>query len=87
MLQDSDLDPKERDVSEHASALFEFFCWRTAVRPRYTVAQRLALIVETWRTRRMLAELDPRLLKDIGISRGEAQAEIARAPWHVGSRR
>jgi uncharacterized protein YjiS (DUF1127 family) len=51
------------------------------------VAKRLAMMWEAWRSRHILAELDPRLLKDIGISRGEAQAEIARAPWDVEPRR
>ncbi len=49
--------------------------------PRYG-----ALVIEVWRTRRILAELDPRLLRDIGVSRGQALTEIARAPWDVGNR-
>ena len=34
-------------------------------------------------TRRALLELEPRLLADIGLTRGEALAEAARAPWDV----
>jgi uncharacterized protein YjiS (DUF1127 family) len=41
----------------------------------------LRLILDVRRTRDILAELDSRLLKDIGVSRSEAQEEIARAAW------
>ncbi|MGK7862138.1 DUF1127 domain-containing protein [Falsiroseomonas sp. E2-1-a4] len=44
----------------------------------------LALTLRTVTTRRYLAEMDDRMLKDIGISRGEALTEAARAPWDVG---
>ena len=37
-------------------------------------------------TRRMLAEMDDRMLADIGISRLDAQAEADRAPWDVAPR-
>ncbi|MDP3414649.1 DUF1127 domain-containing protein [Falsiroseomonas sp.] len=46
----------------------------------------LALTLRTIATRRYLAEMDDRMLKDIGISRGEALTEAARAPWDVGPR-
>ncbi len=38
-------------------------------------------------TRRELAELDERMLADIGITRSEAMAEAARTPWDHGTRR
>ncbi len=38
------------------------------------------------RTRRLLAEMDDRLLADIGIGRGEALMEASRAPWDIGRR-
>jgi uncharacterized protein YjiS (DUF1127 family) len=47
--------------------------------PFGTVAQAL----RTMLTRRDLAELEPRLLEDIGVNRGEAIAEAARAPWDL----
>jgi uncharacterized protein YjiS (DUF1127 family) len=50
--------------------------WRRAVR-------HLALMVEVWRTRRILATMDPRMLKDIGLSRSDALNEIGRAPWDI----
>ena len=37
-------------------------------------------------TRHILAEMDDRMLADIGISRAQAQLEANRAPWDVGAR-
>ncbi|WP_043364456.1 DUF1127 domain-containing protein [Belnapia sp. F-4-1] len=37
-------------------------------------------------TRRYLAEMDDRMLKDIGISRGDALREAERLPWDLGRR-
>ena len=37
-----------------------------------------------WRvvtTRQQLAELDERMLRDIGLTRAEARAELHRSPW------
>lgn len=33
--------------------------------------------------RRLLAQMDDRMLADIGVSRAEAQCEAARAPWDL----
>ncbi len=38
-------------------------------------------------TRRQLAEMDHRMLADIGISRSEALDEAGRAPWDLAPRR
>lgn len=38
-------------------------------------------------TRRELATLDDRLLRDIGLGRQEAAREAARAPWDIRGRR
>ena len=49
----------------------------------------LAFLAETLRaaaTRRQLAEMDDRMLKDIGITRAEALEEANRAPWDLGGR-
>jgi uncharacterized protein YjiS (DUF1127 family) len=35
-------------------------------------------------TRRGLAEMDDRMLKDLGISRAQADFELSRLPWHTG---
>ena len=45
---------------------------------------RLAEMRRAHRTRRLLAEMDDRLLSDIGIGRGEALMEASRAPWDTG---
>jgi uncharacterized protein YjiS (DUF1127 family) len=37
-------------------------------------------------TRRQLAEMDDRMLRDIGISRADALHEAERAPWDLGRR-
>lgn len=39
------------------------------------------------RTRRLLGEMDDRMLADIGIGRGDALMEAARAPWDLHERR
>lgn len=49
--------------------------------------RRAAAMLDAWRTRRVLAELEPRQLKDIGVSLSEARMEIARAPWDIDLRR
>ena len=76
-------DPKEGDVSNHATALLEISRPRTQVRPWHGIVQRLALMAEVWRTRRILSEMDPRLLKDIGVSYAEAEAEANKPFWVV----
>jgi len=38
-------------------------------------------------SRRQLAQLDERMLRDIGIGRSEALAEAERAPWDLTPRR
>lgn len=38
-------------------------------------------------TRHLLAEMDDRMLADIGVSRAEAQLEANRAPWDIAERR
>ncbi len=35
-------------------------------------------------TRRHLAQMDDRMLKDIGVTRAEALNEAERAPWDIG---
>jgi len=47
----------------------------------------LAEMARARRTRRLLAEMDDRMLADIGIGRGDALMEASRAPWDIGSRR
>jgi len=61
----------------------------TSPRPRLLspmqVLAHLAELLVTWerraRERRMLAEMSPHLLKDLGITRGEASAESQKPFW------
>ena len=39
------------------------------------------------RTRRLLTEMDDRMLSDIGIGRGDALMEASRAPWDLNDKR
>ena len=73
-------------MSQHVTTLFEATDARSS-RARHGIARQVVLMYDAWRTRRLLAELDPALLKDIGISRAEADVEAARAPWDLGPRR
>lgn len=50
---------------------------------RLAITARLALAAH--RQRRALANLDPRLLSDVGLTPAEAQAETARPIWDVPS--
>ena len=45
------------------------------------LADRLRVMVRTWRTRRSLLEMTSRELADIGASRATALAEARRLPW------
>lgn len=51
--------------------------------PAYTrdVLSRIRAALMLYRSRRALRDLDSHLLKDIGISRAEAQSEAKRALW------
>lgn len=46
----------------------------------------LARMLRAIETRRHLAEMDARMLKDIGITRLDAYEEIRRAPWDIETR-
>ncbi len=43
----------------------------------------LGRVLRAIETRRQLAEMDPRMLADIGLSRSEALEEASRAPWDL----
>jgi uncharacterized protein YjiS (DUF1127 family) len=43
----------------------------------------LAAMLHAIETRRRLAEMDERMLRDIGVTRSEALEEAARAPWDI----
>ena len=46
----------------------------------------LGVIVRTAQTRRLLAEMDSRMLADIGATRSEAQEEASRPAWDTACR-
>lgn len=48
---------------------------------------RLRRTLQAIESRRHLAEMDRRMLADIGITRSEAREEAARAPWDLAPRR
>ncbi len=62
---------------------------RAITRPSSILRQAWAMLAEmrrARRTRRLLGEMDDRMLADIGIGRGDALMEASRAPWDVGRR-
>jgi uncharacterized protein YjiS (DUF1127 family) len=56
---------------------------RTARRQKAGWLVWLAEAMRTIETRGHLAEMDARMLKDIGITRSQAEAEANRAPWDL----
>ena len=46
----------------------------------------MARCLQAIETRRHLAEMDDRMLRDIGITRLDARMEAARSPWDHGPR-
>jgi uncharacterized protein YjiS (DUF1127 family) len=44
-------------------------------------------MIQAFRTRRMLATLDDRMLSDIGVGRAEASYEAGRRPWDLAAPR
>ena len=53
------------------------------IRPLNARRQTLTKLVSLWRSRRALAHLDTRALKDIGISQTAADIEASRSIWDV----
>jgi uncharacterized protein YjiS (DUF1127 family) len=60
---------------------------RTEARRRDAFLDWLQRALQAIETRRHLAEMDARMLADIGISRAEALDEAARTPWDLAPRR
>jgi uncharacterized protein YjiS (DUF1127 family) len=52
-------------------------------RPRPRLLRLLSGLTGVARSRRRLTELDDRMLRDIGVSRAEADREADRAAWDV----
>lgn len=47
---------------------------------------RMSAIRQAVRERRALAQMDERMLADIGLSRAQAEGEINRKPWDIAPR-
>lgn len=58
-------------------------CLRAARRAGWLAFMRRAL--RAVETRQHLAELDDQMLRDIGLSRADASAEMRRAPWDIAA--
>ena len=56
---------------------------RTVFAPKRTKRFTLRHFLSLWRQRRHLSQVDDRLLKDIGLSRREAEIEAQRPLWDV----
>jgi uncharacterized protein YjiS (DUF1127 family) len=54
-----------------------------ALRVPQRFASELLRMVRAFQTRRELSRLDARMLRDIGITAGEATREVSRAPWDL----
>jgi uncharacterized protein YjiS (DUF1127 family) len=59
---------------------------RPAATPAAVWLAWMAEAMRTVGTRRALAQMDDRMLKDIGLSRAEALEEADRKPWDLGPR-
>lgn len=70
-------------VSDRLAALPLYQPERTSTSLWRTLSRQWVLMVRATQSRQILAELDPRLLKDIGVSRSEAIEEARRAPWDL----
>lgn len=74
-------------MSAHTTSVFRIPRSPTPMRPWHALARRLAAILEARRGRRALAEMDPRMLRDIGLSRCDVDAELRRVFWDIHSLR
>ena len=76
--------PGETDAAMPSHSLSHSSHIDTA-RPRPNRAQQLLALLHIWqqrhRSRRHLAQLDPRLLADTGISAAERQVELSKPFW------
>lgn len=50
-----------------------------------SVVKRIVTAQAIWRQRRQLAEMEPRMLRDIGLTEGAAYAESRRGLWDLPS--
>ena len=70
----------------HARCIPATFAFIPARPVRPSLGTRLGLLLRTAQTRRLLAEMDSRMLADIGVTRSEAQEEASRPAWDTACR-
>lgn len=81
------LKPKEGTLTMSGHALTRLHASRRpAAVPAMGWLSFLAEMLRAMQSRKRLAEMDDRMLKDIGVSRAEAFEEANRAPWDIGQR-
>ena len=74
---------QEASVSDHNFDLSLLAGARRWPDPKPSLRARFGLMLRARRTRRLLGEMDDRMLADIGIGRGDAIVEAARPAWDL----
>ncbi len=78
---------RDNDMSTYSARMAYRGSAKQLAEPRRTVWERLHAMALAWRTRRLLARMDDRMLADIGIGRGDAMMEAARPLWDIDTLR
>ncbi len=72
-------------ATQYVPAQVHYLPTRSAGAPRQGVWTWLRLMARARHTRRLLAEMDDRMLSDIGVSRADAHMEASRPAWDTAS--
>ena len=73
-------------MSDHATALFAFSRLRKPAQSRHSVMRRVALMLDAWRSRRILAELEPRLVERAHAALRRLDEAVANSAFLAGER-
>jgi uncharacterized protein YjiS (DUF1127 family) len=76
--------PAVRAPAQHTAVVVVVAAWAAHV---WQASLHLRMINCVWRERRMLASLDDRALKDIGLNRGDVERECGRSVLDLPKRR
>ena len=74
-------------MSDHSFDLSIFNVPPRRLTPRVSLWTRLGMMLSARRTRRILGEMDDRMLADIGVGHGDALIEANRPAWDLGPTR